>query len=536
LLFTAWKKKMKKQKINTISDFKQRTAVNSLARYTTIGTGMITHFFLTPFLIGMLGAELLGLQTLSAQALGFAGLVSGALGVSYRRHATASFAKNDFKSMNMYLSIGFWVSCISAIVFLICTIGVAWLAQQLFGLPDNLIFEARIVIAITGTATAVHMVAGVFTSPAFIRQKLYVPEVATIVSTLTSAFGVYFAFMISSPSIIVWVLLANGCRVTAMLFITLPWCKKMLPEMKVFSFPQDGRKEFIALFQFGGFSLIGGLGYLLFYSTDSIMISNLNELGIGKVIYYNVAQRWDPIVRMGVGAFVMSLTPALISRYASNDLFGMTRILTKGTRYSLILGILPCVLLTVYAYPFLELWLGTEFATESAPVMQLIMSTMIVSIPGIIAYEALIATGHLGLAVGATVLGGVLNIVISISLVKFLGLGLIGIAIGSVSMLTLKNGLLTPWLVSRYAQIPLSIYLKEGYLRPLIATAVFLPIVILIRCSTSPTSLFGLFVILGCSCLLYALLVWQFTLLPNERVEISRHTHSIISVFRRDNN
>lgn len=517
---------------NVADDLKHRIALNTGVKYIALLSGMAITFFLTPFLIRMLGPELLGLQTLSGQALGFVGLISGALGVSYRRHATVSFARGDYESMNMYLSIGFWVSFLSALIFLIFTVVVAWWADKLFGLPNSLLPEARIVIAITGTATAFHIVAGVFESPSFIRQKFYIPDLATIASTLISALGVWYAFSVYKPSIIVWVLLTNGCRLATMLIISLPWCKKVLPEMKALMLPKGGKKEFISLFQFGGLSFIGGLGYLLFYSIDSIMISNLSELGIGKVVYYNVGQRWDPMVRMVIGAFVMTLTPALISRYSCGDFFGMRRILLKGTRFSLIIGVLPCILLTVFAHPFLKLWVGEAFAVESAPVMQLIMSSMVVSIPGILGYEALVATGRLGWAVGSTVLGGFLNVVLSISLVKFFDFGLLGIAIGTVSMLTLKNGLLTPYLVARYTEMPLTVYFKESYLLPLFTAAIFIPIVVVIRYWTNPDSLVRLFLILGGCSFIYMLLAWLIALEIDERAGIISRVISLLNSRR----
>ncbi len=515
-------------------DLKRRTLINTGAKYASVFSLVGVRFFLTPFLIATLGPRLLGLQTLSTQALGFVALVSSALGVSYRRHATASYAEGDYQSMNMYLGIGLWVSCLSALIFVLCAASVAWSAQHLFGLPDDLLFEARVVIAVTGLATAIQMVMGVFASPAFIRERLFIYELSSIVGVFTSAIGVWFAFTVGRPSIVVWVVLANGCRVGAHLLIALPWCRRLLPEMRINAVPKGARREFTKLFQFGGLSLIGGLGYLLFYSTDSVIISNLNELGIDKVLYYNLGQRWDPIVRMGIGALVMSLTPALISRYARGDLPGLRRILFKGTRYSLVIGLLPCILLVAYARVFLALWVGEDFATESGPVLQLIMSTMVVTIPGIMGYEALVAAGRLGVAATAMVVGGLLNIIISISLVKFAGLGLMGVAIGSVSMLTLKNALLTPWLVARYTQTPLASYLKEGYLRPLLAAVVFLPMVVLVRYTAVPASLTGLFVTLGACSLLYAPCVWLVALLPEERADAIHQIKVLLHRGRRD--
>lgn len=516
------------QKLSTV---KQRTAINASARYAAILVGLITRFFLTPFLLQKLGAELLGLQTLAAQALGLAGIVSGAIGVSYRKHATESYAKNDFTGMNAYLSIGMLMSCVSAFLLLFGMAVIVWWAGQLFGLPENLVATARWVILLSGLANAGFIVLDVLTSPSFILEKMFISDISIVISTILGALGVWVVFSFFAPSLIVWVVLANGLQLAVLVLIAIPWSKKLLPQMHVFALPREKRRGLASFLNFGGLSLLSSIGYLLFYGTDSILISNMDELGISKIIYYNVAQRWDPIVRMAISALALSLTPALISRYACSDIEGAHRLLLKGTRYCLIIGILPCVVITVFAYPFLDLWLGRDFAEVSSPILQVIMSTMIISIPEIMGFEALLATGRLGVVAVATILCGICNILISISLVKIWGMGLMGVALGTVAMLIVKNGLLNPVLVSKFMKIPIRTYLRDGYRRPILALLIYVPGVLFIRNCIETTSWLGLSLACFLSVVFYLPCIWGIGFEKNDRAEVVRFITQICKNF-----
>ena len=220
------------------SSAKRRAVMNTSCRYASIAVGILTRFFLTPFLLSRLGAEMYGLQTLAAQALGLVGILSGAIGVSYRRHAAACYAQKDLVGMNSYLFLGFAVSCVSAAVLLVGTCLLVVFAKPFFGLSDQLLDVGRAVIAISGISNAAHVLVAVYVSSIFIKEKMYIQEVASIASTIISTVSVVIVFSSSNPSLITWVLVANCTSLLAEMLITLPWGKKILPEMRLFPLPK----------------------------------------------------------------------------------------------------------------------------------------------------------------------------------------------------------------------------------------------------------------------------------------------------------
>ena len=289
----------------------QRVAVNAGTGYADKFISLAIRFFLTPYLGRTLGATMMGLQTLAGQALQFVALASTSLNVSYTRIAAEYHARGEYDEMNATLSAGFLLACLSATIYAVCTALTIVFTPLLFGLSPELVPVARVVIGITGLAAALHMVYGVWLSPVFITQRLYLRSIGDTVAMAGAAGCVLIAFRARSPSIIVWVLLMAGFRVGSELLLVMPMARRKLPQMRVNVRSVKSRHQLRRVISFGGLSFLGGVGCLLYYATDSIVISNLNELDASRIFYYNIAQRWDPVIRSLIMALVSVLTPLM---------------------------------------------------------------------------------------------------------------------------------------------------------------------------------------------------------------------------------
>ncbi len=406
-------------------------ALNTAARYGALVVVQLVAFFLTPYLIRTLGPVLLGLKTLAYQALQFVGLAHTAMGISYERFAKLHHARGDVAAMNASLSAGLLVSAAAAILFAVGSAVLAWYAGPLFGLSEELIPLARRVFLLIGFSTAFLILTGVWETPAFVTERLYIPELGQLLCAVLGAVGVVLVFEFWRPSIIAWILLTNGLLVAWRVLVMMPLARRILPSFRVSWSMAGSRAQLREMMAFGALNFLGGVGYLLYYASDSIIISNLPELGPGKIVYYNVAQRWDPQVRMLVMAFVGVLLPGMTAQVSLKQSDDLRASFLRGTRYSLLLGVFPALALVLYARPFLEHWVGPDFARESGPVMQLLMLQFLVCLPERMAYNVNIAFGRMKGPVVMAFACGLANIVLSVVLVRYAGLGLLGVAAGS---------------------------------------------------------------------------------------------------------
>ena len=106
------------------------------------------------------------------------------------------------------------------------------------------------------------------------------------------------------------------------------------------------------------------------------------ELGTSKVLAYNLGQRWDPQVREIVFGFAASLTPVFTSLHAMRDRTGLRTSFLSSCRHALLLAMLPCLLLFSFASPFMTLWVGSSYASESSQILQLAILNVLISVLG----------------------------------------------------------------------------------------------------------------------------------------------------------
>lgn len=512
-------------------DSKRLVVVNSAVKYAALIVSNLVAFFLTPYLIRTLGVTLLGLKTLAYQALQFVGLAHTSMGISYERYAKLNFARGDLDEVNSNLSAGFLVSAISAFLFVVGSVVLALFAGELFALPADLLPTARWVFILIGFTTALLILTGVWETPAFITERFYWLDAGLLLCNALSAVLVVAAFEFIRPSIILWVVISNGSLVVWRVIVIMPLARRLLPSFKIgwsLIKSSDKVREMMA---FGGLNFIGGIGFLLYYTCDSIIISNMPELGPGMIVHYNIAQRWDPQIRVLVMAFVGTLLPMMTAQMSRHESDALQSTFLRGTRYSLLIGIAPALLLIAFARPFLLHWVGEDFVRISAPVMQLIMIQFIFCIPERMAYNVNIAYGRMKGPVFVALACGVLNIILSIVFVRWAGLGLLGIAGGSVIALLLISFYSVAHAL-RLMKLSAWRWFGIGCSRPLLAGIPLLGATIGIQAIWTPRNLLEVFIQFAICGMVYAASAWWIGCAHADRTELGALLRSSLQKFR----
>ncbi len=495
----------------------RKIALNSASQYVATAVGMGVTFFLTPFLVVRLGRESMGLQTLASQALSFIGLFTGAMGLSYTRAATVRYAKGEYEEMNAVIGAGFWLSAVAGLLFLGGAGVMAMYPEELFGIPRELAGEARWVIVISGLTSALMTMTGPWCAPLQLAQSVYWQSLGNIVATVVAAVVVVVGFRMGAPGVVYWVGVTNGVRVLVVFLVQIPAARRVVPQFRIVLSLENIVARSRALMRLGVWSFFGGLGYLFYYATDSMLISNLSELGPGKILEYNLGQRWDPIIRMLVAGFAGSLTPALTGMVARGEGERLKGALVSSTRYAVAGGLLPCVLLLVLAEPFITAWVGAGFAASSVPVLRIILIGTAVSLPSVVGYETLVALGKIGEAVISTLVGGVCNVVLAVVLVKYFGWGLEGIAVACVVTMGLRNLIYTPLVLIRHSGVGAWRYYADGVLRAVAGALVLAVVLVGVRLVAAPTTLVGVMGCFAVGTLLYVPVLWLVTFRPGDK-------------------
>ncbi len=510
----------------------QRVALNTVSRYTSMSITMVTGFLLLPFLLRHIGKSAYGLQALTHQALEFVIMLATAATISYNRIVTTYYVRDDYARMNAAMSAALLLSILVAIFVAISTVFIAMFAGSLFDLPEPLLATAKWVLCLFGVGATLEIIMGVYRTPVFMTQRLYLDSICYVLDVLIPAAIVIPLFIHGHVSILVWVSLSVSARLATTAFIAIPLGRRGLPQLKIRLFAPGSRRRFRELVHFGGLTLIGSLGALLYFATDSIMISNLNELGIKQVVNYNVAQRWFPQISMLAASFVWILGPAMTTQVAVNQFDELRDTVTRATRYCFIILAFPCFVLFIQAEPFLRLWLKDAFVMESVPVMRTIMCALLIGGAGIVSKEALYACRKLRVAVLATLIGGGLNVAISITLVKVGGMGLLGIAVGSLISLFLLQAVCLPAILCHQITLRPTLLLR-GALRALLGALPLLGVCLILQRLWDPTSLLQMVLQFATCGLIYLPAVWCISMTRTDREDLRQSAAAAMASWRR---
>ena len=179
---------------------------------------------------------------------------------------------------------------------------------------------------------------------------------------------------------------------------------------------------------FSVFAMLLNVGSLLAFRSDAIVIGA--HLAPDQVTYFDMGNKFfEPMsgLLIAVGAVVMPMATRL---RATGERDELRRVFLTWSKICLSIVLLIGLYLLVLGPEFLAWWVGPDFAVPSGRVLQVLMLSFLVYLPvrGV-ALAVLLGLGKPALPALALLAMGVLNLAISLALVR--PLGILGVAIGT---------------------------------------------------------------------------------------------------------
>jgi O-antigen/teichoic acid export membrane protein len=439
--------------------------VNTVMSGLATAGGAVVGFLLTPFLIGHLGEHVYGLYTLAASVAAWSAVVGTPLGTYASRYATEHFERGEVESLNRTMATSFTLSLAAAAIVGLVVLLCAANARAWFGLPAGLEPAARTAIVIVGLAAAATIFIRVWEATVFVSRRFYLRSAAELIARIVGALCVVGWFLWVGTSLGVWLALIAGLPLVASAAVVVPLARRGLP-VRLTGLALD-RAELRRAVPFVGFIASTVVGILLFDNTDALVISKLPELGVSHLAAYDIGARWLTLVRRTLEAFGLALAPALVAMVARNDRDALAREVPARIRHILLLAMIPVVGLACVATPLVTHWVGESFVSRSVPVMWVTLASALVWTPGLYVMRLMIATSRLWPATLGLVVAGLINLLASIAFVRVGGMGLVGVAAGTLVATVLWSAFMIGQ-AANACGIPIGRCLSEALLRPLL--------------------------------------------------------------------
>jgi O-antigen/teichoic acid export membrane protein len=471
-----------------------------------VGTAAATLvvLFLTPYLLAKLGKERFGVFAMANQALVYVGLLTLGLRGAVTRFASKEIAADNLDGLNHTLScVARFYLVIGLIGVLIC--GIMGLAvPAFFGVTPEYAGQTRLLFLGVGCNFLLSLLWLTYSSVLVGHQRYDLLNVGNMLRDVGRAVLIVLVFMLG------WVTLGG---LAAALFVA--HLSAFIYFRSAGRWQQPGLRVSLrraaadTTRQILGFSLWNGLvqiGNVITFATPIFIVGK--ALGPEFVVFYSVPFMMADRLRIFVGGLGSTLAPMAASTLVTGDREHFRTLLIQGTRAAATLCFPLGAVLLVFCRPFLNIWMGPEYAW-SWVVYAVLMIAMFGRISQAPTLYVLVGGGRIRGLAYVQILSAVATIVLTIVLVKVTSWGVVGVAIGVTVPLFVSHTLFLPWYAGRQMHVPVLRYFRESYLWPVLSTLPGVGVAILLRWLWLPTGWLSLIAEFAVSLGVIGVLAWH---------------------------
>ncbi len=404
--------------------FVRQFGKNIFTSASSLGIRVLLVFFINPFIIHTLGNDRYGVWILVISIVNYMTVLDFGLKQALIRFISRYYGLKNYDKINSILNTAFLIYSIIGLIIVIITFVLSLFAIDWFNVPEELIYQARIVLIIIGISTALNfvMLAWGDSFGAFHR------------------FDISYGLMITEDvlrTVVIVVLLKNGYGLIPfasafLVFNILRNLAGVILLKKRFPFLRPGFKEasrdtYREIINYSIISFLISIAWLLIVNTDNVLIGYF--LDAASVTQYAIAAGFIVYLRSLIVAVSFPLRP-LISHYdAVGRPENISYIYMNGTKYLYFLTFILGGAAIVFADSFIYLWLGEGYE-QAAVILRILVLPAALAFPQMLAYSVMYGIEKHKKLFYIIIAEGLINVALSVVLVRYYGLN--GIAYGTI--------------------------------------------------------------------------------------------------------
>jgi O-antigen/teichoic acid export membrane protein len=192
--------------------------------------------------------------------------------------------------------------------------------------------------------------------------------------------------------------------------------------------------------------MLAQIADFLYAPTDFQLIRWLIDLK--TVTVYAPAVQIDAGILLLVGGLSTALLPISAAAFGRNDFAALRRYYLQGTAINFGLLLVVSFLAWLAAPAIFKLWLGDKMR-ESRAILPLVLVPTVIGGSASVGRSILLAIGKVKPFTAAVLISALANVVLSTAFVKYAGLGLAGIVLGTIVAVTVRCAIWMPWFTLR---------------------------------------------------------------------------------------
>ena len=432
-----------------IESARQGFIPNVVSNVGFLGVRVLVGLWYTPYLIDNLGIGVFGIISLAESLIVYLETLTFSFNSAVTRFLTVDLNKGDIRAANKAFNTALF-GLLGVIGLLIpLTVLFSFAFPYLFDVPAGYEQDATWFFWILALSFFVGVITSPFAVSSFAHSRFVMRNVINFVAMFVRVGFVVFLFSFFPPR--VWqvglAMLLAGVATMGGYFIL--W-RRLTPELQIDRQAFD-RDQMRPLMGMGGWVLVNRMGVMLLRNVDLIIVNA--AFGAVATGGYGALLQITRNLRNLVTAIEHVISPVMLGKYARGDTLGLKQISIQATKLMGLCLALPIGLVCGLSYPFLSIWLGPAFAYLSPLLIALAAHLSVnLSIRPLLnvntAYNKVRWPGI------ATVVAGVVNLVLAVGLAVWGGWGPLGVAVASVVAWTAKNSVYMPIYTAHIMKLP----------------------------------------------------------------------------------
>ncbi len=409
---------------------------------TNIATFLFTtliSLWLVPYLVKNLGKSAYGFIPLAMVFTYYIGIISASINTSIARYLTIAIQKKEWKNANEIFNS----AIIAIFVFIVIQALLLYFLlieiDTILTVPPEFLNDVKVLFLLTFLGYFLSLISSVFTTIMFAYNRIDLQKGLDILRYIFRFLTIILCFSFISPNV-KYVGLANIFSSIAVFIGSFIYYRKTAPELKIN--PAYTRFSILKKLSHMGFwTMINTIGTIIFLRVDIFLINKF--LGTEKAGEYAILLEWSKLLRVFAGFLTSVINPLILISYSNNRIKDVIEFEKLGIKtLSIIIGVLAG-LICAFAHPLLTLWVGFE-EKKLAFLLILIIAPLSINISVKPMFALFTALNKVRIPGIITLMAGLVNLGLAILFLTRYNLGMMGVALSSALILTLKNLLFDP--------------------------------------------------------------------------------------------
>ncbi|QXC62957.1 hypothetical protein KSP35_09315 [Aquihabitans sp. G128] len=395
---------------------------SSLGSLLRTASGAFLALFLPPLLVRRLGAEPYAVWALAVEIGTYLALLDlGAL--SAIGHFVAGIDEDDAEArgrvVSTMLALQVALVAVGALVLggLVALVPVIWSR-----LPTELVGDARWALGLIGASALLSLLATAVSGYFLSLHRIVVPAAITMGSRLVGALAVA-ALAIQGHGIAVLAAAWAIATVAGHLLVGVAFARLRIPVGRSLVRPALARSMFTFCAAYGVWTLAS----VLVIGLDTTIVARLDFAAVAP---YAAAAGIVGILTAVYGSALAPLVPASAALAAAGQVAELDDLFLRLVRWGATVVVAAAAVLALVCSPLLHLWLGSEIAHRSVPMLQLLVAATAVRLLTFPFPVVLFGTGEHRSARWTPLVEGVVNVGSSAAL--GIAFGPLGVAAGTL--------------------------------------------------------------------------------------------------------